>query len=109
LRTELTKQRTILLATPHLSLVVAKETETESDPLDQASVELGQSLAIQERTRIFDRLRRIERALQLMRTDHYGRCHHCHEEIPYRRLMVKPDTLYCVPCLTLIEQEAATN
>lgn len=107
--TELTRQRALLLANAHLSLLAEGEPETHADPVDQASSEFGQDLAIQVRSRIFDQLRRVEHALQLMRTNDYGRCHRCHEEIPYKRLLVKPDTLFCVPCLTLIEQGAAKN
>lgn len=107
--TELTRQRTLLLADAHLSLLADGEPELHSDPVDQASTEFGQDLAIQVKVRTFDQLRCVEHALQLMRTDGYGRCRRCHEEIPYKRLMVKPDALFCVPCLTLIEQGVARN
>ena len=106
---ELTRQRTRLLADTHLSLFIDREPETQSDPVDQASVDRERSLAIQVRIRTLDQLRRIERALQLMRSNDYGRCQHCHGKIPYKRLMIKPDTLFCVPCLTRIEQGAARN
>ena len=57
---------------------------------------------MQVRTRTFEKLRRIERALQLMRTSSYGRCRRCHKDIPYERLTVQPDALFCVPCLTVV-------
>ena len=107
--TELTKQRALLLANAHVLSIADREPETHADPVDQASTEFEQDLAIQTRIRTFDQLRSIERALQLLRTNGYGRCHRCHEEIPYNRLIVKPDTLFCVPCLTLIEHGAARN
>jgi DnaK suppressor protein len=109
LRTELTRQRAILLADTHLSLLTDKEPEMHSDPIDQACSEFGQDLAIQVRVRAFDRLRHIEQALRLMQTNGYGRCRRCHREIPFERLSVKPDALFCVPCLTLIEHGAARN
>ncbi|MGZ8394117.1 MAG: TraR/DksA C4-type zinc finger protein [Nitrospira sp.] len=55
------------------------------------------------------KLRRIERALQLTRTNGYGRCRGCHEDIPYERLRVQPDALLCVPCLSRSEKESMRN
>lgn len=107
--TELTRQRALLLADAHLSLIADEEPEMHPDPVDQASTEFGQDLAIQVRVRTFDKLRHIEHALRLMQTNDYGRCRRCHQEIPFERLMVKPDALFCVPCLTLIEHGAARN
>lgn len=109
LRTELTRQRAILLSDTHLSLLTDEEPEMHPDPIDQASTEFGQKLAIQVRVRAFDKLRHIEQALRLMQTNNYGRCRQCHREIPFGRLSVKPDALFCVPCLTLIERGAARN
>lgn len=109
LRTELTRQRAILLADTHLSLLTDEEPEMHPDPIDQACSEFGQDLAIQVRVRAFDKLRHIEQALRLMQTNDYGRCRRCHREIPFERLSVKPDALFCVPCLTLIEHGAARN
>jgi DnaK suppressor protein len=106
---ELTRLRALLLTEGHLSVLADGEPEMHPDPLDQASVEFVQDLAIQVRVRTFDKLRHIEHALQLMHTNDYGRCRRCHEAIPFQRLMVKPDALFCVPCLTLIELGAARN
>lgn len=105
LQTKLTRQRAMLLAHAPLSRLAEREAEAQPDPLDQATEGLGQELAIQARIRTLEQLHRIERALRLIQTEEYGRCRRCHEEIPYKRLAVKPDTVFCVPCLTLIEQE----
>ena len=106
---ELTRQRGLLLVSSSASLTADGEPGVCSDLADQASTEFEQDLAMQVRTRTFDKLRRIERALQLMRTSSYGQCHRCHEDIPHERLKVQPDALFCVPCLTVVEQEASTN
>jgi DnaK suppressor protein len=106
---ELTRQRTLLLVSLSASLTADGESDVCSDLADQASAEFEQDLAMQVRTRTFDKLRRIERALQLMRTNSYGRCRRCQEDILYERLKVQPDALFCVPCLTVVEQEAAEN
>ena len=107
--TELTKLRTMLLADPHLSLLTDEEPGVHPDPVDQASREFGQDLAIQVRVRTFNKLRHIEQALRLMQTYDYGQCRRCHKRIPFERLTVKPDALFCVPCLTLIEHGTARN
>lgn len=106
---ELAKQRAMLLTDVHLSLLTDEEPEMHPDPVDQASTEFGHDLAIQVKVRTFDKLRHIEQALRLMQTNNYGRCRRCHKEIPFERLTVKPDALFCVPCLTLIEHGAARN
>ena len=106
---ELTRQRAQLLVSSSASLTADGEPDMSSDIADQASTEFEQDLAMQVRTRTFDKLRRIERALQLMRTSGYGQCRRCHEDILYERLKVQPDALFCVPCLTVVEQEAARN
>ena len=54
-----------------------------------------------------EKLRRIEQALTSLHARSYGICSRCSQEIPYARLRVQPDSLYCVPCLTVIEQGSA--
>jgi RNA polymerase-binding transcription factor DksA len=106
---ELSRQRALLLVSLSGSLTADGEPDVCSDLADQASAEFEQDLAMQVRTRMFDKVRRIERALQLMRTSSYGQCRRCHEDIPCERLTVQPDAVFCVPCLTVVEQEAAEN
>ena len=109
LRTELTRQRAALIERVHLSLLAELASDVQPDLIDQASTELEQDIAIHVQTRTFDRLRRIEQALQLIRINDYGRCLRCRAAIPHERLKVQPDATYCVPCLTLVEQQAARN
>lgn len=106
---ELVRQRAVLLASTNLSLAVESAAELHADPADQASTDLEHDVAMQVKMRTFERLRHIERALQLMRTTDYGQCRHCHRDIPYERLKVQPDALFCVPCLTTVEKKAARN
>ncbi|MCA1958671.1 MAG: TraR/DksA C4-type zinc finger protein [Nitrospira sp.] len=105
LQTKLARQRALLLANAPLSRLAGREAEAQPDPLDQAAEGLEQELAIQARIRTLEQLHRIERALRLIRTQEYGRCRLCRQEIPFKRLAVKPDTIYCVPCLTRLEEE----
>ncbi len=106
---ELVRQRAVLLASANLSLAAEPAAELYADPGDQASTDLNHDLAMQVKVRTFERLRHINRALQLMRTADYGQCRHCHQDIPYERLKVQPDALFCVPCLTTVEQKATRN
>jgi DnaK suppressor protein len=104
LRNELSRQRADLLNGPDISLAMAGEPETNADITDQSSADHDQDIAIQVKSRTFDKLRRIERALHSMRLQDYGRCRRCHSEIPAKRLKVQPDALYCVPCQTVLER-----
>jgi len=105
LREELSRQRTSLLTKWNFSLVPPSERACYADPADQASNNFEQDLAIQVRTRMIARLKRIERALQLTQTKSYGYCRRGRKAIPYARLTVQPDTRFCVSCLARMERK----
>lgn len=109
LREELTRQRALLLADWNLSFTPLADRTHLSDPADQASRDLEHTLFVQVRTRVLAKLKRIERALLLLRTKHYGHCRRCHKAIPDERLTVQPDARFCVPCLALIESRTLRN
>jgi DnaK suppressor protein len=109
LKETLTRQRTSLLTDWNLSLGVPEEQPPCADLADQASNDLAQDLAIRVRMRVLAKLRRIERALLLMRTKSYGCCQRCRKAIPYERLAVQPDARFCVPCLARVEGRASRN
>mgnify|MGYP001260407939 CR=1 FL=1 len=109
LREELSRQRALLLADWNLSFNPLSEPEHFSDPADQASNDLDQSVSFQVRKRVITKLKRIERALLLLGTRHYGTCRRCRKAIPDARLAVQPDARFCVPCLALIERRALRN
>jgi DnaK suppressor protein len=92
-----------------MSHLITTEPELFPDPVDQAAVEHELDVALSVKLIAVDKLRRIEQALTSLHTRSYGICSRCGQEIPYARLKVQPDSLYCVPCLTLIEQKAARN
>lgn len=104
LRTELLRQRARLLNRSTGSLVYGPGAEGCADPADQASTDREQDLAIQTKSRVVEMLREIDRALRLLEMPGYGRCRRCGKGIPFKRLQVKPDALFCVPCLTLMEE-----
>ncbi|UVT16253.1 MAG: substrate-binding domain-containing protein [Nitrospira sp.] len=92
-----------------LSFIPPVEQTHFADPSDQASNEFEQNLSYQVRMRVIMKLKRIERALLLLRTKNYGYCRRCRKAIPDERLVVQPDTLFCVPCLALAERRASRN
>ncbi len=44
------------------------------------------------------RLTRLEHALKRSQTEDFGTCYICEEEIPFRRLLLMPETTRCVEC-----------
>jgi len=55
-------------------------------------------LAVALETRIVDRHELIESAVRRLEAGTYGLCASCHNPIPYGRLLVMPETTYCVGC-----------
>ena len=109
LQSELHRLRTALTHETTMAQLIAAEPELFPDPIDQAAAEHESDVALSVKLIAFDKLRRIERALTSLQTRSYGICSRCGHDIPYARLKVQPDSLYCVPCLTVIEQNAARN
>lgn len=109
LRNELKRLRTALTHETMMSHLITTEPELFPDPVDQAAVEHELDVALSVKLLAVDKLRRIEQALTSLHAHSYGICSRCSQEIPYARLKVQPDSLYCVPCLTLIEQKTARN
>ena len=44
------------------------------------------------------RLNRLKNALQKIDKDDYGLCIECEDEIAFNRLMIIPESLYCIEC-----------
>lgn len=109
LQNELKRLRAVLTHETMMSHLIMTEPELFPDPVDQAAAEHESDVALSVKLIAVDKLRRIERALSSLHTHSYGICSRCAHEIPYARLKVQPDSLYCVPCLTLIEQKTARN
>ncbi len=109
LQNELNRLRAVLTRETMLSHLIMTEPELFSDPIDQAAAEHELDVSLSVMSLTIEKLRRIERALTSLHARSYGICSHCSQEIPSARLKVQPDSLYCVPCLTVIEQAAARN
>jgi DnaK suppressor protein len=48
------------------------------------------------------RLHKLHATLLRIDKDDYGICQECEENIPFQRLMLLPESLYCVSCLSEI-------
>ena len=109
LEDELTRLRRVLTHETMMSQLIAAEPDLFPDPIDQAAAEHEMDIALSVKLLAIEKLRRIELALTSLHARSYGICSRCSQEIPYARLRVQPDSLYCVPCLTVIEQQSARN
>jgi DnaK suppressor protein len=109
LQNELNRLRTVLTHETMMSHLITTEPELFPDPIDQAASEHEIDIALSVKLLAVEKLRRIEQALMSLHAHSYGICSLCSQEIPYARLKVQPDSLYCVPCLTVIEQEPSRN
>ena len=109
LQNELNRLRTVLTRETMMSHLITTEPELFPDPIDQAAAEHELDVALSVKMLAIEKLRRIEQALTSLHAHSYGICSRCTQEIPYARLKVQPDSLYCVPCLTVVEQGAARN
>lgn len=74
LREALTRQRNLLLADWNLSFLPPDGNTQFPDPADLAANDLDRQLAYHVRTRMITKLKRIERALALLRARHYRYC-----------------------------------
>ena len=109
LQNELNRLRTVLAHETTMSHLITTEPELFPDPIDQAASEHETDIALSVKLLAIEKLRRIEQALTSLHTRSYGICSRCSHQIPYARLRVQPDSLYCVPCLTVIEQQSARS
>lgn len=73
------------------------------DPLDRASQEEGFNLELRTRDRERKLIKKIEQALDLIKTGDYGFCEDCGAEIGIRRLEARPTAGKCIDCKTYQE------
>ena len=109
LQHELNRLRAVLTRETMISLLIMTEPELFPDPTDQAAAEHELDVSLSVMSLAIEKLRWIEQALASLHARSYGICSRCDQETPSARLNVQPDSLYCVPCLTLVEQDAARN
>lgn len=109
LQNELNRLRAVLTEETMTLHQISTEAELFPDPIDRAVAEHEIGVALSVKMFAIEKLRRIEQALTSLHAHSYGICSRCCQEIPYARLKVQPDSLYCVPCLTAVEREGLKN
>ena len=75
------------------------------DETDAAASEYSQSLLLQLRDREKFLLGKVESALERLANGSFGTCDRCGQEIPPRRLEVRPVTTLCLDCKDEEEME----
>ncbi len=75
----------------------------DNHPADQGTelytLEMNMALKVHEQTKLND----IQKALNKFENGTYARCEHCHKEISYKRLEVKPSAALCYDCEMKLE------
>jgi DnaK suppressor protein len=71
---------------------------------DQATAEVGQHFMLSLKERERNLLKQVDDALARLAANRYGNCEECGEEIPLRRLQVRPMATLCIACKTLQEE-----
>jgi DnaK suppressor protein len=106
LKTELLNKKDILVNLQSQTKKVSSEDETlVSDAADRSDVE--ESWFTKERMSQHwkTELLHIETALRRIETGTFGTCEECDEEIPVKRLRVRPDATLCLDCQEIAEKE----
>jgi DnaK suppressor protein len=73
------------------------------DPLDQASFELEHGTMLRIKDRESKLIRKIQSALENLKSGDFGICETCGEEIGIERLKARPVTAQCIQCKTRSE------
>ncbi|MEQ1793276.1 MAG: TraR/DksA C4-type zinc finger protein [Nitrospira sp.] len=105
IRRALERQRTELLEEVGEVLTQHKTPEALPDVSDQASAEEDQRFSMRIMEREQNLLKKVNEALDRMKSHTYGICEQCGEDIPYKRLKARPVTTFCIECKTLQEQK----
>ena len=106
LKKELLSKKEILVNLQNQTKKVSSEDETlVSDAADRSDVE--ESWFTKERMSQHwkTELLHIETALYRIDTGTFGSCEECDEEIPLKRLRVRPDATLCLDCQEIMEKE----
>ncbi len=103
LQKELLKKRSILTA---MQKGVRKEELVGADECDIEESWFGKE-RISQHFKV--ELKQIETALVKMDQGSFGECQLCEEEIPVKRLRVRPDATYCLSCQEIVEHEMGAH
>jgi DnaK suppressor protein len=105
IRYDLERHRASLIrAAAHHLYNGGPEPEMIPDLNELASTEADQHLLLMMKEREQRQIKEIDAALARLADSTYGICEECSEEIPYKRLKVRPMTTLCVDCKSQQEE-----
>ncbi len=106
-QTKLEEIRSSLLGDVEKNLKSTQEDMAEplADITDGAAQAYSRQLMLDLGEQDWQKLKRVEEALEKIKSGDYGFCSNCEEAIPEPRLDVVPFAEYCVECLSQIENE----
>ncbi len=108
LKNELVSKKSTLLGLHLRNKAIELDVEeTPKDSIDRSDIE--ESWFAKERLSQHWKveLHQIELALQKIEQGSFGICEDCDDEIPVKRLRVRPDAAYCLNCQETAEREIA--
>ncbi len=76
-----------------------------ADPLDRATYTTERNFSHHLCSRNNRVIKEIEQALQDIENGDYGICDLCNDDIPIKRLKVRPMARYCISCKSQLENE----
>jgi len=76
-----------------------------ADPVDRATYTAERNFSHHLCSRNNRVIKEIEQALQDVENGDYGICDRCNEDIPIKRLKVRPMARYCISCKQQLENE----
>jgi DnaK suppressor protein len=79
------------------SVTIAKDCSLDALNKIDMHYEHQREYKVQEQT--LQRIALLEQTLQQINDDEYGVCLECEEDISYQRLLLIPESKYCVQCL----------
>jgi len=109
IRQDLERQRAVILDEAGEVFMNQPGQEAFPDVNDQASAEMDQNFSMRIRDRERKLLKKIDEALNRMKTSTFGICEVCGGKIPYKRLKARPVTIHCIECKTAQEEEEHTR
>lgn len=93
-----TQREDILASTPIIHEDLATSPDDRYDEVDQAALDIEQTMRLRLRNRQTLLLKTIEYALNRIKDGTFGECHDCGEDIEIKRLEARPTTHLCVNC-----------
>mgnify|MGYP004004483163 FL=1 len=91
--------------------ISGKENEAEhmADISDDAARSYDRKLQGDLEKQEWNKLKKVEAALEKVAQDKYGTCEQCEAEIPEARLEIMPYAEFCTQCLSEIEENDAAS